>query len=104
MKDYALNIHRIDKDVLRCDRNHPYFTSEKNLEKLRNVIMWYVKNKSTCWPKKIRGVDSFYTATTILMFLSGVFCIMWSTAQADKSKANINLVFGILQIKPPIDL
>ena len=40
LKDYALNIHRIDKDVLRCDRNHPYFVSEKNLEKLRNVIMW----------------------------------------------------------------
>ena len=42
MKDFALNIHRIDKDVLRCDRNHPYFESEKNLEKLRNIIICYV--------------------------------------------------------------
>eukprot|EP00794_Sanderia_malayensis_P013872 gene13872-15320_t len=41
LKEFALNIHRIDKDVLRCDRNHPYFVQE-NLEKLRNVIMSYV--------------------------------------------------------------
>ncbi|XP_066919052.1 small G protein signaling modulator 2-like isoform X1 [Clytia hemisphaerica] len=45
LKDYALNIHRIDKDVLRCDRNHPYFMPEKNLGKLRNVIMCYVWEK-----------------------------------------------------------
>lgn len=38
MREFALNVHRIDKDVLRCDRNHPYFANE-NLDKLRNVIM-----------------------------------------------------------------
>ena len=32
---------RIDKDVQRCDRNMSYF-SDKNLEKLRNVITTYV--------------------------------------------------------------
>ena len=32
---------RIDKDVQRCDRNHPYFTLP-NLEKLRNIITTYV--------------------------------------------------------------
>ena len=32
---------RIDKDVQRCDRNLSYFT-DKNLEKLRNVITTYV--------------------------------------------------------------
>lgn len=35
---FALNIHRIDKDVLRCDRNYWYFSSGENLNKLRNVI------------------------------------------------------------------
>ena len=30
-----------DKDVQRCDRNHPYFTLP-NLEKLRNIITTYV--------------------------------------------------------------
>uniref|UniRef100_A0A8D2LS15 Small G protein signaling modulator 2 n=1 Tax=Varanus komodoensis TaxID=61221 RepID=A0A8D2LS15_VARKO len=37
----ALNLHRIDKDVQRCDRNYWYFTTE-NLEKLRNVMCSYV--------------------------------------------------------------
>lgn len=39
--NFGVNMHRIDKDVLRCDRNHPYF-STANLEKLRNVITTYV--------------------------------------------------------------
>ena len=32
----GVNLHRIDKDVLRCDRNMAYFNNA-NLEKLRNV-------------------------------------------------------------------
>ncbi|AWO98408.1 putative small G protein signaling modulator 2-like, partial [Scophthalmus maximus] len=37
----ALNLHRIDKDVQRCDRNYYYFTAA-NLEKLRNIMCSYV--------------------------------------------------------------
>ncbi|XP_054857652.1 small G protein signaling modulator 2 isoform X2 [Eublepharis macularius] len=37
----ALNLHRIDKDVQRCDRNYWYFSAE-NLEKLRNIMCSYV--------------------------------------------------------------
>uniref|UniRef100_F7GH68 Small G protein signaling modulator 2 n=1 Tax=Monodelphis domestica TaxID=13616 RepID=F7GH68_MONDO len=37
----ALNLHRIDKDVQRCDRNYWYFTPP-NLEKLRNIMCSYV--------------------------------------------------------------
>ncbi|XP_031429485.1 small G protein signaling modulator 2 isoform X2 [Clupea harengus] len=37
----ALNLHRIDKDVQRCDRNYHYFTTG-NLEKLRNIMCSYV--------------------------------------------------------------
>ncbi|XP_069083131.1 small G protein signaling modulator 2 isoform X2 [Pleurodeles waltl] len=37
----ALNLHRIDKDVQRCDRNYWYFTAS-NLEKLRNIMCSYV--------------------------------------------------------------
>ncbi|XP_074869897.1 small G protein signaling modulator 2 isoform X1 [Carettochelys insculpta] len=37
----ALNLHRIDKDVQRCDRNYWYFTAA-NLEKLRNIMCSYV--------------------------------------------------------------
>ncbi|XP_074643721.1 small G protein signaling modulator 2-like isoform X2 [Tubulanus polymorphus] len=41
LETVALNLHRIDKDVQRCDRNYSYFTLE-NLEKLRNVMCTYV--------------------------------------------------------------
>uniref|UniRef100_A0A915I0G6 Rab-GAP TBC domain-containing protein n=1 Tax=Romanomermis culicivorax TaxID=13658 RepID=A0A915I0G6_ROMCU len=39
---FAVNVHRIDKDVHRCDRNHPYFAKKENLVKLRNVMCTYV--------------------------------------------------------------
>jgi len=34
----AINIHRIDKDVQRCDRNYSYFMVAGNLDKLRNIM------------------------------------------------------------------
>ncbi|XP_077097485.1 small G protein signaling modulator 1 isoform X2 [Siphateles boraxobius] len=38
---YTLNLHRIDKDVQRCDRNYWFFTPA-NLEKLRNIMCSYI--------------------------------------------------------------
>ena len=38
MNQFALNMHRIDKDVTRCDRNFWYFTSIDNLKKLKNIV------------------------------------------------------------------
>ena len=37
LDNVALNLHRIDKDVQRCDRNYAYFTIA-NLDKLRNIM------------------------------------------------------------------
>ena len=34
----ALNLHRIDKDVQRCDRHYWYFGDDGNLIKLRNIM------------------------------------------------------------------
>ena len=39
---FATNMHRIDKDVTRCDRNYWYFSSDENLGKLKNIIYTYV--------------------------------------------------------------
>ncbi|XP_068616893.1 small G protein signaling modulator 1 [Brachionichthys hirsutus] len=41
LDSYTLNLHRIDKDVQRCDRNYCYFTPA-NLEKLRNIMCSYI--------------------------------------------------------------
>lgn len=38
IENFALNMHRIDKDVTRCDRNYCYFTSNENLLKLKNIM------------------------------------------------------------------
>lgn len=41
---YTVNLHRIEKDVQRCDRSYWYFTAA-NLEKLRNIMcrcLWLV--------------------------------------------------------------
>ena len=38
LENFATNIHRIDKDVTRCDRNYFYFVSNDNLQKLRNIM------------------------------------------------------------------
>ncbi|KAM9391476.1 small G protein signaling modulator 1 [Pholidichthys leucotaenia] len=38
---YTLNLHRIEKDVQRCDRNYWYF-NPANLEKLRNIMCSYI--------------------------------------------------------------
>ncbi len=35
---FAMNLHRIDKDVSRCDRNYSYFINLDNLKKLRNIM------------------------------------------------------------------
>ncbi|XP_044738125.1 small G protein signaling modulator 2-like isoform X2 [Chrysoperla carnea] len=41
LETFGLNLHRIDKDVQRCDRNYWYFSGD-NLEKLRNVMCTFV--------------------------------------------------------------
>ncbi|XP_052610973.1 small G protein signaling modulator 1 isoform X2 [Peromyscus californicus insignis] len=38
---YTVNLHRIEKDVQRCDRSYWYFTAT-NLEKLRNIMCSYI--------------------------------------------------------------
>uniref|UniRef100_A0A8C8GUH4 Small G protein signaling modulator 1a n=1 Tax=Oncorhynchus tshawytscha TaxID=74940 RepID=A0A8C8GUH4_ONCTS len=45
---YTINLHRIEKDVQRCDRNYWYFTPA-NLEKLRNIITHYVMCGAYIW-------------------------------------------------------
>ncbi|KAF5286575.1 hypothetical protein FQA39_LY16258 [Lamprigera yunnana] len=41
LESFGLNLHRIEKDVQRCDRNYWYFNVD-NLDKLRNVMCTYV--------------------------------------------------------------
>lgn len=38
VESFGLQMHRIDKDVTRCDRNYSYFVSNVNLKKLKNIM------------------------------------------------------------------
>ncbi|XP_017774865.1 PREDICTED: small G protein signaling modulator 1-like isoform X1 [Nicrophorus vespilloides] len=40
LNDFGEILHKIEKDVQRCDRNHWYFAGE-NLDKLRNIMCTY---------------------------------------------------------------
>uniref|UniRef100_A0A8R1EKJ3 Rab-GAP TBC domain-containing protein n=1 Tax=Caenorhabditis japonica TaxID=281687 RepID=A0A8R1EKJ3_CAEJA len=40
---FRANLHRIDKDVERCDRNLMFFSNKDNLESLRRVMYTYVR-------------------------------------------------------------
>ena len=42
LESFSLNLHRIEKDVARCDRTLEYFTRQENLERLRNIVTTYV--------------------------------------------------------------
>ncbi|CAF3545141.1 unnamed protein product [Rotaria sordida] len=44
---FSVNLHRIDKDVARCDRTYAYFTNTNNLKKLRNIMCTYVWDNLT---------------------------------------------------------
>ncbi|WKX99578.1 hypothetical protein Q1695_014451 [Nippostrongylus brasiliensis] len=43
LRQFATNLHRIDKDVERCDRNLIFFSNKENLESLRRVMITYVR-------------------------------------------------------------
>lgn len=39
---FGTNLHRVQKDVERCDRQYTYYAKTENREKLKNVLCTYV--------------------------------------------------------------
>uniref|UniRef100_A0A158P9H1 Rab-GAP TBC domain-containing protein n=1 Tax=Angiostrongylus cantonensis TaxID=6313 RepID=A0A158P9H1_ANGCA len=42
LRQFSANLHRIEKDVERCDRNLIFFSNKENLEALRRAMVTYV--------------------------------------------------------------
>ena len=67
LDNVALNLHRIDKDVQRCDRHYWYF-SDENLEKLRNIMC-------TSVPAYLHSYD--YMFCFVCLFVCLCFFFFW---------------------------
>ena len=68
---YTLNLHRIEKDVQRCDRNYWYFTPA-NLEKLRNIMCRWVVNV-------IIQLHPFFSYRLLLLYLFFSYAHVYKT-------------------------
>uniref|UniRef100_A0A0N4Z206 Rab-GAP TBC domain-containing protein n=1 Tax=Parastrongyloides trichosuri TaxID=131310 RepID=A0A0N4Z206_PARTI len=42
INNFGTNLHRIEKDVERCDRSNSFFKKQNNLKKLKNIMCSYV--------------------------------------------------------------
>ena len=65
-----MNLHRIEKDVARCDRTLEYFSRQENLERLRNIVTTYVWDHLDIGYMQVAQLPIIVTSSSLIMVLT----------------------------------
>ena len=64
-----MNLHRIEKDVARCDRTLEYFSRQENLERLRNIVTTYVWDHLDIGYMQVAQLPIIASTSSLIMLL-----------------------------------
>ena len=64
-----MNLHRIEKDVARCDRTLDYFSRQENLERLRNIVTTYVWDHLDIGYMQVAQLPIIVSTSSLIMLL-----------------------------------
>ena len=65
-----MNLHRIEKDVARCDRTLEYFSRQENLERLRNIVTTYVWDHLDIGYMQVAQLPIIVSSSSLIMVLT----------------------------------
>ena len=65
-----MNLHRIEKDVARCDRTLEYFSRQENLERLRNIVTTYVWDHLDIGYMQVAQLPIIVSSFSLIMVLT----------------------------------
>ena len=70
LESFSLNLHRIEKDVARCDRTLEYFSRQENLERLRNIVTTYVWDHLDIGYMQVAQLIIIVSSSSLIMVLT----------------------------------